>query len=145
MIAQALLVYCMSVVLFSLNTCKARQIQVILLVSIGLLGTNYVLQRNMVKWAFGISIAMLGKQGWRFISNPNSLPSRIFKANYFSRDIFMIICAANNLLLRSTRWRFGNGRSISVFNDLWLDDNSNLHINTTPLPSMENLRANELL
>ena len=30
------------------------------------------------------NLAMLGKQGWKFLSNPNALVTRIFKAKYFS-------------------------------------------------------------
>lgn len=33
----------------------------------------------------GFNMAMLRKQGWRLIQNPNSLISRVFKARYFPR------------------------------------------------------------
>lgn len=35
------------------------------------------------------NIAMLGKQGWRFIVNPNSLVSRLYKAKYFAATDFI--------------------------------------------------------
>ena len=35
------------------------------------------------------NLAMLAKQGWRLISNPNSLVAQIFKARYYSHgDVF---------------------------------------------------------
>lgn len=34
------------------------------------------------------NIALLGKQAWRFITNPNSLVAKIFKARYFANCSF---------------------------------------------------------
>ncbi|XP_062099674.1 uncharacterized protein LOC133805509 [Humulus lupulus] len=35
------------------------------------------------------NLALLSKQGWRFLSNPDSLASRIFKARYFPNNSFL--------------------------------------------------------
>ena len=35
------------------------------------------------------NLAMLGKQGWKFLSNPNAWVTRIFKAKYFSDGVFL--------------------------------------------------------
>ncbi|KAL0428179.1 UNVERIFIED_CONTAM: hypothetical protein Slati_2992700 [Sesamum latifolium] len=62
--------------------------------------------------------AMLAKQGWRLITQPNALLSRILKAKYFPDDTFLnarmgarplltwrSIIGARDLLLRGCRWR----------------------------------------
>lgn len=36
----------------------------------------------------GFNLAMLGKQGWKLISNPEAMVSRIFKARCFPNDDF---------------------------------------------------------
>ncbi|KAJ9556786.1 hypothetical protein OSB04_011400 [Centaurea solstitialis] len=35
------------------------------------------------------NVAMLGKQAWRLVSNPTSFVSRIYKAKYYPRGVFM--------------------------------------------------------
>ena len=35
------------------------------------------------------NLALLAKQGWRFIQNPNSLVARVFKEKYFRNDSFL--------------------------------------------------------
>jgi len=35
------------------------------------------------------NVAMLGKQGWRFQTDPSSLVSRLFKARYFPNSDFI--------------------------------------------------------
>ncbi|KAL8148046.1 hypothetical protein AgCh_005402 [Apium graveolens] len=42
------------------------------------------------------NLAMLGKQGWRFIKNPHSLVSKVFKARHFPDYSFMDAQIGNN-------------------------------------------------
>lgn len=43
------------------------------------------------------NLAMLGKQGWRFIKNPGSLVTKVFKARYFPIGDFLSAALGDNL------------------------------------------------
>jgi hypothetical protein len=83
------------------------------------------------------NLAMLGKQGWRVMTNPNSLIARIFKARYFPRCDFLeakvghipsfvwrSLCNSKFILRDGSRWRIGDGKNISLLNENWLSDGS---------------------
>lgn len=42
------------------------------------------------------NLALLGKQGWRFILRPKTLVSRVYKAHYFSNVHFLDAALGNN-------------------------------------------------
>lgn len=42
------------------------------------------------------NLAMLAKQGWRFLIKPNCLVSKIYKARYFSNGNFLDPAVGNN-------------------------------------------------
>lgn len=42
------------------------------------------------------NLAMLGKQGWRFLINPDSLVTRVYKARYFGDSDFLNANLGNN-------------------------------------------------
>lgn len=78
------------------------------------------------------NLALLAKQGWRIIQNPNSLVRRILKARYFPNCSFLeatakknssflwrSIVAAKPLLKEGCFWRVGNGQSVKVWKDVW--------------------------
>ncbi|CAN0847322.1 hypothetical protein LINGRAHAP2_LOCUS4916 [Linum grandiflorum] len=65
---------------------------------------------------------MLGKQGWKLLTDSNALVSRIYKAKYFPMEDFFSAAKGSNpsyiwqrirstqrLLERGYRWRLGNG------------------------------------
>ena len=68
------------------------------------------------------NIAMLGKQGWRLLTEPNSLMSKVLKARYFPRGTYVdaqigpnpsyvwrSVLAAQELIRKGARWRIGIG------------------------------------
>ena len=74
-----------------------------------------------------VNLAMLAKQGWRLISNPNSLVAQIYKARYYPHgDIFRAKLGSSpsdawrsilnwlEVVKRGTRWRVGNGNRIHI-------------------------------
>ncbi|XP_031116020.1 uncharacterized protein LOC116019789 [Ipomoea triloba] len=89
------------------------------------------------------NLAMLGKQAWRFLTRPNSLVARIYKARYFPRSSFIdatlgncpsfcwrSIMAAHELICSGVR-RIGDGKSTLIWGHPWLPDDPNPMIQTT--------------
>jgi hypothetical protein len=77
--------------------------------------------------------ALLAKQWWRILQNPESLSARLFKAKYFPNSNFLeaptgarvsfiwcSICNARELLSQGLLWRVGDGNSIKIWGDRWL-------------------------
>ena len=76
---------------------------------------------------------MLAKQGWRILTNPNSLMARVYKAKYFphvdvlnskkgSNPYYAWRSIHNNLkvIRKGTRWKVGNARRIHIWDNKWL-------------------------
>jgi hypothetical protein len=77
--------------------------------------------------------AFLAKQGWRLLTDPNSLCACVLKARYFRDGEFLNaacpkrasytwkgIIHGRNLLREGLVWRIGNGESIKVADDNWI-------------------------
>ena len=77
--------------------------------------------------------ALLARQGWRLMQNPQSLVARLLKAKYFPHADFLdaaipanasyvwrSICAANVVLKAGLRWRIGTGSRVKIWKDAWL-------------------------
>ena len=79
------------------------------------------------------NLALLAKQGWRIIQNPDSLFHRVLKAKYFKSTSFLeahlgssslytwrSLMEAKDIVERGLRWNIGNGRKVNVWKDRWL-------------------------
>ncbi|KAJ8641777.1 hypothetical protein MRB53_018471 [Persea americana] len=79
------------------------------------------------------NLALLGKQGWRLIKNTHSLLYRVCKARYFPKCSFMeskigtnlsliwrSILMARDTLHEGMIWKIGDGRTIKIWEDKWL-------------------------
>lgn len=73
------------------------------------------------------NIAMLGKQLWRLVVNPQSLVSQLYRAKYFANSdvfhatlghnpsfIWRSLLEAKQVIIDGTRWRVGNGNHIQI-------------------------------
>lgn len=63
------------------------------------------------------NLALLGKQGWRLLSNAHSLASHIYKEKYFPNSNFLEVKLGHNpsyiwrsLLEDGARWKVGSGK-----------------------------------
>uniref|UniRef100_A0A803PFK2 Uncharacterized protein n=1 Tax=Cannabis sativa TaxID=3483 RepID=A0A803PFK2_CANSA len=102
------------------------------------------------------NLAMLGKQGWRLLTNPDSLVARIFKARYYSNGTFLTaeigsnpsfvwrsILEAQNLVANGIRWCVGDGKNINVLGDPWLPDKLNAWVSSSH-PGLANAKVANL-
>lgn len=90
------------------------------------------------------NLALLGKQGWRFLTKPESLVSKVFKARYFPSGNFLSaklrnypsfvwrsVLEAKQVVQASVRWIVGNGKDIDIPGQPWLEDNLNPYVTST--------------
>ncbi|CAN1824958.1 Putative ribonuclease H protein At1g65750 [Linum perenne] len=104
------------------------------------------------------NLAMLGKQGWKFQTQPDALVTKIFKARYFPRWDFLSappghgpsyvwqsIRRSQQVVHRGSRWRVGDGTSIRVWEDQWLRNDNNLCITTDKDDTLDGLKVCDLL
>lgn len=104
------------------------------------------------------NMAMLAKQGWKLLKEPDSLLHRCLKARYFPRCNFLeaqdchnssytwkSILAAKPILTAGTCWRVGNGDSIRVCHDNCLPHHPSKRV-LQPPPSLDrDMRVSELI
>lgn len=77
--------------------------------------------------------ALMAKQGWRLIQNPDCLAARVLKARYFQKADFLSASVGSNpsyiwrsmlwgrpVILNGYRWRIGNRENISVYRGNWI-------------------------
>lgn len=104
-----------------------------------------------------VSLALLGKQGWHFLTNHTSLDTRVFKAKYFPNCDFLGASVGHNpsfvwrsvwssqkLLKDGVRWIIENGSNISVWHDEWLRDGRGLLYNAHQ-QDLEGLNVKDVL
>ncbi|XP_074377351.1 uncharacterized protein LOC141718876 [Apium graveolens] len=96
------------------------------------------------------NLALLGKQGWRFLSKSSSLVSRVYKDRYFPNTNFLeakighnpsyiwkSILEVKDLVAGGARWMVGTGEDISILGQPWLLDREKPYIESIS-PSVEN-------
>ncbi|XP_058783721.1 uncharacterized mitochondrial protein AtMg00310-like [Vicia villosa] len=102
--------------------------------------------------------AMLSKQAWRLMINPDNLVSRLYKARYFPNCDFLESAIGHNpsyvwrsiwsskfVVRGGYRWSIGSGENISVWDHKWLYDSSSL-VNPWPDNSfVAKLRVSDLM
>ncbi|PNY08539.1 ribonuclease H [Trifolium pratense] len=95
--------------------------------------------------------ALLAKQGWRILTEPNSLVAKILKAKYFPHGNFLqatqgkkssyswqSIQKASWILKKGCFWLVENGQNINIWEDRWINPQGN-STTWTPKPINTNL------
>ena len=92
--------------------------------------------------------ALLAKQVWRMMNNPDSMCFKVFKARVFpncsileaneskaSSYAWKSILSAREVVKNGMVWRIGDGNSMGIREDKWLPDQCYRKV-TSPLPSI---------
>ncbi|PNX98065.1 ribonuclease H [Trifolium pratense] len=82
--------------------------------------------------------ALLAKQGWRLITQPDSLVAKILKAKYYPKGEFLkashkqqmsytwkSILQASWVIKRGSYWTIGSGQGINIWEDNWIQQKGN--------------------
>ncbi|KAM1884835.1 hypothetical protein ACFX14_037585 [Malus domestica] len=94
---------------------------------------------------YDFNLALLAKQAWHFIQQPESLAFRVFKARYFPNVDFLSACVKSNcsyvwrsiaaaqlVILKGCHWQVGDGSSIKIWRDNWLPKDIFFHVLSPP-------------
>lgn len=103
------------------------------------------------------NLAMIAKQSWNLLSNPNSLASCVIKARYYPQGNFLSarkgnnpsyawrsLMSTQNLIRCGARIRVGSGKNTSIWNDPWLPDKSNHLLETRVYPHLASAKVKSL-
>lgn len=87
--------------------------------------------------------ALLARQAWRIIDQPDSLCARLLKARYFPRGCLVDTAFCSNpsntrqailhgleLLKKGVIWRVGDGSKVKIWRDPWIPRESSLRVST---------------
>ncbi|XP_058201480.1 uncharacterized protein LOC131316197 [Rhododendron vialii] len=98
------------------------------------------------------NLALLAKQFWRLLTNPNALWARVLKGLYFNNKSCMeavrgaspswswcSLLEGRNLIQEGVQWSVGNGESIQFWDDNWIPD-----LNGTKVASLPNVQREPL-
>ncbi|XP_042950057.1 uncharacterized protein LOC122282168 [Carya illinoinensis] len=102
--------------------------------------------------------ALLAKQGWRILQQPNSLAARVLKAKYFHKSNFMqgklgsnpsylwrSFLAARPILMKGLFWNIGNGEKVKIWHDKWIPKPSSFKVQSTCRGMGESALVSELI
>ncbi|GAU28280.1 hypothetical protein TSUD_256080 [Trifolium subterraneum] len=102
--------------------------------------------------------AMVAKQVWNIIQNPNSLVAKLIKARYFPRSSLFEaplgynpsfawrgMWHARQILSLGCRWRIGSGENIRVMHDPWLRGKVNKWVPSPQPTGLYQLSVRDLL
>ncbi|XP_062005870.1 uncharacterized protein LOC133723052 [Rosa rugosa] len=94
---------------------------------------------------YAYNLAMLAKQGWRIVTNPNSLIAKLYKARYFPYGTFWnaelgdspsfswrSILNGRPILKAGVQWKIGDGILVNIWDDRWIPTAQQYRISRPP-------------
>jgi len=104
------------------------------------------------------NMAMLGKQAWKILTQPDSLITRLFKARYFPNSDYFAASSGHNpsyvwrslwnvkhVVRNGLKWSIGTGTNISVWDPSWICNNYNIPQPHLMNQAMADLKVSNLL
>jgi ribonuclease HI len=104
------------------------------------------------------NMAMIAKQGWNFITKPNTLVTKVYKARYFPNSSLFAsslghnpsyawrsIWSSRHVIMNGCRWKIGDGTKINIMNEPWLKKNDGKWLQSPQEQGVANLCVNQLL
>jgi ribonuclease HI len=102
--------------------------------------------------------ALLAKQGWKCITQPEALLSKLYKAKYHPKDNFLnakqsqsmsytwrSILKASWVLKKGGLWTVGNGADINIWTDNWLPEQEGYKIWSIKKPNSSQVVVKDLI
>ncbi|EPS58588.1 hypothetical protein M569_16225, partial [Genlisea aurea] len=104
------------------------------------------------------NLALLAKQGWRLMTQPSSLCSKLMKAKYYPTISFLhaplgrapsyswhSIHSSRKVLASGLRWRIGGGNSVNVWHDPWIPENLAFRPSSPAPPGTADMKVKDLI
>ncbi|KAF7140294.1 hypothetical protein RHSIM_Rhsim06G0103400 [Rhododendron simsii] len=104
------------------------------------------------------NLALLAKQGWRLIQNPNAFWARLLKSLYFPNGNFLkatkgsrpswawaSLLKGRELLMKGVRWQIQNGASVDFWVDKWVPSLPSFCIQSTKPPWVPNNKVADFI
>ena len=102
--------------------------------------------------------ALLAKQVWRLLKNPNTLTGQILQAKYYSGGNILeawvsktasyawkSISGSRALIREGLIWQIGNGEQVKIWGDKWVPTSATFSIQSSPKILHEQAIVNELI
>ena len=102
--------------------------------------------------------ALLGKQVWRLLTQPNLLVSKVLTNRYHPKESFFKckvpenaswiwkgLMGARQLIEKGVRRRIGNGKSTKIWEDSWIPDNHQGKVTTHKPQGCNLVKVDEMI
>ena len=103
------------------------------------------------------NMAMLGKQAWKILTQPDSLITKLFKAKYFLNSdyftarvghnpsyVWKSLWSVKDVVRNGFKWSIGTGTRISVWDPSWISNNYSIPQPPLMNPALADVKVSDL-